>query len=73
MPKRSALAVLLILLSACATRHEPGWQGNDAQPFGEAHAVCQNEHKAAAAFERDMVYRHCMARHGWTRPPEGVK
>lgn len=62
------MVTALAVLSGCATR-DPGWQGKDAHPFGAADSICQSEANATSKVERDMVYRGCMTRHGWTRPP----
>jgi hypothetical protein len=66
------LLAALGVLSGCATHRDPGWQGNDAHPFGTADSICQSEANATARVERDMVYRGCMTRHGWTRPPSSA-
>lgn len=63
------LICTVAITTACAT-HDPGWQASDAEPFGTADSVCQAEADATRSSERDMAYRACMARHGWTRPPQ---
>jgi len=57
---------LTLLLSACAGAHEPGWTGQDAEPFDNAKARCQIETQTVDGpdFER------CMANLGWRRLPE---
>ncbi len=67
------LVAVLSVLSGCATRHDPGWQGNDAHPFGKADSLCQSEADATTLAERDLAYRGCMTRHGWTRPPSSER
>lgn len=67
------LAAALIFQAGCATQHEPGWQGNNAHPFGTADSICTSEAKAVAKVERDMAYRSCMLRHGWSQPPRDVQ
>jgi hypothetical protein len=61
--------VALCFLPGCATQRDAGWQGKDAHPFGTADSICLSEAKAVARIERDMVYRACMMRHGWSQPP----
>lgn len=66
LPYRLAAAAAVVLLQACAARNEPGWQGQDATAFGGADSTCVAESRDLAAAERDLAYRACMARHGWT-------
>jgi hypothetical protein len=58
-----------MLLAGCATLHDPGWEGADAQPFDQARAQCEAEAAAVAAGDaRDAAFAACMAAKGWTRP-----
>lgn len=60
-------ATLALLLAGCATTRDPGWQGNEATPFGAAQAQCRAEATASPESDREGRFTACMARHGWTR------
>lgn len=69
MPRvaRFALLCVLVLISACASHHEPGWRGQGAQPFESAHRQCEAEAATVAESERESRMQACMAARGWTR------
>lgn len=55
-------------LAACASLHDAGWKGTDAEPFDGARAACESEAAAAPAGEgRTAVFDACMAGKGWHR------
>ena len=53
-----------LILTACASMSEPGWRGQDAEPFDQALAACQAE----TSGQTGAALEACMARRGWIRP-----
>lgn len=69
MPRYSLWLLVPLAFAGCATVHDGGWQGRDAEPFDGAHEACIAEvadlpHGA----ERDSAFEACMERRGWRRP-----
>lgn len=52
------------VLAGCATRHEPGWTGQNARPFGEASARCAET--AGTTSTSDAAFVACMLEQGWS-------
>lgn len=68
MRRRLAIAILPVLLAACATS-DHGWTGSGAEPFGQAMADCEGRTAALGGkAERKFAIDTCMAGKGWTRP-----
>lgn len=61
------VAIASVLVSACATTHDPGWQGQGATPFDRAQAECRLDAASASPGTRESTMEACMARHGWHR------
>jgi hypothetical protein len=58
----------LVLLSACASMHDNGWQGDDAQPFDAAKDRCEAESATVPKGDaRRQAFEACMAGQGWHR------
>lgn len=63
---RLPVVLACAVISACASTHDPGWQGADAEPFDAAQQACAAE--AADVPDRNARFHACMAERGWTRP-----
>jgi hypothetical protein len=58
----------LVLLGACASMSDNGWQGDNAQPFDAAKEKCEAEAAGVPKGEaRRQTFEACMAGQGWHR------
>ena len=66
--RRLAMLFATLALAGCASLHDAGWKGTDAEPFDGARAACESE--AASTPEgaaRAAAFDACMAGKGWHR------
>jgi hypothetical protein len=62
----AALFASLLFAQGCVSTHDAGWQGQNATPFGTAEVLCNAEADQNPG-AKEMAFRTCMGRHGWTR------
>jgi len=61
-------AAMVAMLAACATTHEPGWQGSAATPFDTARRHCEaHVVRQMTEVTREAAFEACMAGQGWRR------
>lgn len=60
------IAAMFATLAACATAHEPGWQGSAARPFDTARRHCEAQVvRQMTEMAREAAFEACMAGQGW--------
>lgn len=68
MSRLIPVGAMLAALAACATTHEPGWQGNAATPFDTARRHCEAQVvRQMMEVTREAAFESCMAEQGWHR------